>query len=101
MTWGSQEGFWVDLMIVDDNDIIEAFVKNKVLIKVDTTDATDMVGEEGNTIFVDAKYETISTSRKPSNQMITVHSRQRHLSKKEIKRGGQAHKKLPQQHTLQ
>jgi hypothetical protein len=43
------------LTIVDDNDIIEAFIDNKVLANVDATDATDIVGEEGNTFFVNAK----------------------------------------------
>jgi hypothetical protein len=47
--------FWTDLTIVDDNDIVEAFVNNKVLVNVDATDATNMVGEEGNTFFLDAK----------------------------------------------
>jgi hypothetical protein len=39
-------------MIVDDDDIVEAFSNDKVLVNVDTTDATNMVGEEG--FFVDA-----------------------------------------------
>ncbi len=42
-------------MIVNNDDIIEAFVDKKVLVNIDTADATDMVGEEGNTFFVDAK----------------------------------------------
>jgi hypothetical protein len=50
-----RRSFWVDLMIVDDDDAIEAFVNDKVLVNVDVTDATDMVREEGNTFFVDAK----------------------------------------------
>ena len=44
-----------DLMIVDNDVVVEAFVNDKVLINVDATDATNMVGEEGNTFFVDAK----------------------------------------------
>jgi hypothetical protein len=47
--------FWVDFTIVDEGDVIEAFLDNKVPVNVDTTDATNMVGEEGNTFFVDAK----------------------------------------------
>jgi hypothetical protein len=47
--------FWVVLMIVDKDDIIEAFVDDKVLVNIDVTDTTDMVGEESNTFFVDAK----------------------------------------------
>jgi hypothetical protein len=43
--------FWVDLKIVNNNDIIEAFVNNKVLVNVDATDTTNMVGEEGNTFL--------------------------------------------------
>ncbi len=42
-------------MIVDKDDIIEAFVDDKVLVNIDVTDTTDMVGEESNTFFVDAK----------------------------------------------
>jgi hypothetical protein len=42
------------LTVVDDNDLIETFVNDKVLVNVDTTDANNMVGEEGNTFFVDA-----------------------------------------------
>jgi hypothetical protein len=42
-------------MIVDDNDIIEASVTDGVLINIDVTDATDMVGEEGKTFFKDIK----------------------------------------------
>ncbi len=45
----------MDLTIVDDNDVIDAFIDDKVPVNVDTTDATDMVGEEGNTFFADAK----------------------------------------------
>jgi hypothetical protein len=40
---------------VDDNDVIDAFVGNKVLVSIDVADATNMVGEEGYTFFVDAK----------------------------------------------
>ncbi len=47
--------FWVYLTIINGNDAVEAVVNNKVLINVDTTDATNMVGEKGNTFFVDAK----------------------------------------------
>jgi hypothetical protein len=47
--------FWVDLTIVDGNDVVEAFVDDKVLVNIDATDATHMVGDEGYTIFVDAK----------------------------------------------
>ncbi len=43
--------FWADLTIVDSNDVIDAFVDNKVLINVDATDAINMVGEEGNTFL--------------------------------------------------
>ncbi len=43
--------FWADLMIVDEDDVVEAFVDNKVLVNIDATDATDMVGEEGNTFL--------------------------------------------------
>jgi hypothetical protein len=35
--------FWADLMIVNNNDIVEAFLDNKVLVNVDPTDATNMV----------------------------------------------------------
>ncbi len=42
-------------MIVDKDDVIEAFVHDEVLVNVEATDATDMVGEAGNTFFVDAK----------------------------------------------
>ncbi len=47
--------FWADLMIVDKDDVVEAFIDDKVLINIDTTDATNIVGEEDNTFFVDAK----------------------------------------------
>jgi hypothetical protein len=47
--------FWEDLTIVDDDDVVDAFVDNKVLVNVDAADATDMVGEDSNTFFVDAK----------------------------------------------
>ncbi len=47
--------FRVDLTIVNNDDIVDAFVDDEVLITVDATDATNMVGEEGNTFFVDAK----------------------------------------------
>jgi hypothetical protein len=43
------------LTIVDNDDVVEAFVNDKVLINIDSTEATDMDGEEGNTVFVDAK----------------------------------------------
>jgi hypothetical protein len=43
--------FWADLMIANKNDIVEAFVDNKVLVNVDATDATNMVGGEGNTFL--------------------------------------------------
>ncbi len=43
--------FLVDLIIVDDDDVVEAFVNNEVLVNVDVTNTTDMVGEEGNTFF--------------------------------------------------
>jgi hypothetical protein len=46
--------FRADLTIVDEDNIVEAFIDNEVLANVDQTDATDMVGEEGNTFFVDA-----------------------------------------------
>jgi hypothetical protein len=42
-------------MIIDDNDVVEAFVNNEVLVNVDVTDATNMVGEEGYTFCLDAK----------------------------------------------
>jgi hypothetical protein len=38
--------FWVDLMIVDKDDIVEAFIYDKVLINVDATDATNMLGKK-------------------------------------------------------
>ncbi len=47
--------FRVDLMIVDKDDVIETFIENEVLVNVDAIDATNMVGDEGNTFFVDAK----------------------------------------------
>jgi hypothetical protein len=46
-----RRSFWADLTIVDNYDIVEAFINDKVLVNVDTTDATDMVGEEGNTFL--------------------------------------------------
>jgi hypothetical protein len=46
---------WADLTIVDKNDVVAAFIDNKVLVNLDATDATDMVGEKGNTFLVDAK----------------------------------------------
>jgi hypothetical protein len=42
-------------MIVDKDDVIETFIENEVLVNVDAIDATNMVGDEGNTFFVDAK----------------------------------------------
>jgi hypothetical protein len=42
-------------MNVDNNDIIDDFVSNKMLVNIDATDATNVVGEEGDTLFVDAK----------------------------------------------
>jgi hypothetical protein len=50
-----ENAFWADLTIVDKDDVIEAFIDDKVLFNIDSTDANDMVGEEGNTIFVDTK----------------------------------------------
>jgi hypothetical protein len=47
--------FWVDLTITNDDDVIDAFVNDEMLVNVDMTDATNMVGEEGNTFFVDTK----------------------------------------------
>jgi hypothetical protein len=47
--------FWANLTIVDKDDVVEAFINDKVLVIVDAADATDMVGEEGDTFFVDAK----------------------------------------------
>ncbi len=47
--------FWADLTIVDNNNVVEAFIDEEVFVNVDATDATDMVGGEGNTFFVDAK----------------------------------------------
>jgi hypothetical protein len=44
-----------DLKIVDKDDVIEALIDDKVLVNVDATDAANLVGEEGNTFFVDAK----------------------------------------------
>jgi hypothetical protein len=44
--------FWEVLTIVNQDDIVEAFINNKVLVNVDTIDATNMVGEEGNTFFL-------------------------------------------------
>jgi hypothetical protein len=46
---------WADLTIVDDDDVIEALIDDEVLVNIDATDAANMVGEEGNTFFVDAK----------------------------------------------
>jgi hypothetical protein len=40
--------FWEDLMIVDEDYVVEAFIDDKVLVNFDVTDTTDMVGEEGN-----------------------------------------------------
>ncbi len=45
----------MDLTIVDEDDVIEAFIDDKVFVNINTTDANNMVGEEGNTIIVDAK----------------------------------------------
>ncbi len=39
------------LDIVDKDDVVEAFINDKVLINVDATDATNMVGEEGKPFF--------------------------------------------------
>ncbi len=50
-----RRSFWTDLTIADNNDVIEAFIDNTVLVNVNATDATNMVGEEGNTFFLDAK----------------------------------------------
>ncbi len=38
-------------MIVDEDDVIEAFIDNEVLVNLDATGATNMVGEEGNTFL--------------------------------------------------
>ncbi len=43
--------FWADLTTVNDDDVVEAFVDDKVLVNIDATDATDMVGEDGNTFL--------------------------------------------------
>ena len=40
---------------MDDDDVIEALIDDEVLVNIDATDAANMVGEEGNTFFVDAK----------------------------------------------
>jgi hypothetical protein len=42
-------------MVVDDNNVVDAVVDDKVLMNVDAADTTDMVGDKGNTFFVDAK----------------------------------------------
>ncbi len=47
--------FRVDLTIDNDDDFVDAFVDNKVLVYVDAADATNMVGDKGNNFFVDAK----------------------------------------------
>jgi hypothetical protein len=47
--------FQADLMVVDNDDIVDVFLNDEVLVNVDVTDTTDVVGEEGNTFFVDAK----------------------------------------------
>ncbi len=38
-------------MIVDDDDVVESFINGEVLVNVEATAATDMIGEEGNTFF--------------------------------------------------
>ncbi len=42
-------------MIVDNYDVIDTFVNDKVLVSIDATDATNILGEGGKTLFVDAK----------------------------------------------
>jgi hypothetical protein len=46
--------FRAALTIVNKDDVIEAFINDKVLVNVDATGKTNMVGEEGNTFLVDA-----------------------------------------------
>jgi hypothetical protein len=38
--------FWADLMIVDKDDIVEAFIDNKVLVNVNTTDTPIWLGKK-------------------------------------------------------
>ncbi len=81
--------FWEVLTIVNQDDIVEAFINNKVLVNVDTIDATNMVGEEGNTFFL----WTLSKKRLQHQENNPIkwspcQLGQRCSSKKEIKRGG-------------
>ncbi len=47
--------FWADLTIDDDDDAVDAFVNNKVLVNADVADAIDMFGNKGNNFFAYAK----------------------------------------------
>ena len=52
--------FWEDLTIVDDDDVVDAFVDNKVLVNVDAMEITEFVGGAGNFVE-DAKEEKTIT----------------------------------------
>jgi hypothetical protein len=51
----SRMSFFADLTIVNDYEVVDAFVDKEGLVNVDAADTTKDVGDEGNDFIADAK----------------------------------------------